>query len=117
MNENEQPSEVQSPLQRAVVMASLACFISLAFVYGVARPAVELLGIPWVEGLVYALIPVAVTFVILYRSCWHREIMGAARTCSVLLFSCIILAGVLMAMGFLLYIALFCFNAVSGGNH
>jgi hypothetical protein len=117
MNDDEQPPEVQSPAQRVIVMASFACFVSLAFFYWVARPAVELLEVLWVEWLVYAIIPISVTFTILYRGCWHREITGAARTCSVLLFSCLILAGVLVASGFMFYMGLFCLNAFSGGNH
>jgi hypothetical protein len=117
MDENEQAPEVQSPLQRAMVTASIACFVSLVSFYYVARPAVAVLESWWVEGLVYAVIPLAVTFVILYRSCWHEEITGAARTWSVLLLSGVILAGVLLAIGIMLGMILFCANAVTGGNH
>src|SRR5487761_2539272 len=61
--ENDGPiSDVQSPLQRAVVFACLACFGSLTFIYWAARPAVELLEVRWAEFLVYAVIPIAVTF-------------------------------------------------------
>jgi hypothetical protein len=73
MNDNEQIPEVQSAVQQVIVIASLVCFGSLAFIYWAARPAVELLGIPWVEYLIYAIIPILVTFTILYRSGWHRE--------------------------------------------
>jgi hypothetical protein len=117
MNNDERLSEVQSPLQRAVVFASLACFGSLTFIYCVARPAVELLEARWAELLVYAIIPIAVTFIILYRSCWHREITGVARTSSLLLISGLILVGVIVAAGVMLSLLWFCFNAVSGGNH
>lgn len=117
MDDNEQTPEVQSPLQRVIVIASIACFVSLTFIYWVARPAVELLEVRWVELLVYAIIPISVTFIILYRSCWHREITGAARTCSLLLLSCIILGGELIAIGFMLCMAWFCLIAICGGNH
>jgi hypothetical protein len=93
MDDDEQTPEVQSPLQRTFVMASIACFASLTVFYWGARRAVELIEVRWVEWLVYAVIPISVTFIILYRSCWHREITGAARTCSLLLLSCIILGG------------------------
>ena len=124
MDDNEQTPEVQSPSQRAIVIASIACFISLIIFYWVARHAVELLEVRWIEWLVYAIIPISVTFIILYRSCWHREITGAARTCSLLLISCIILGGDLIAVGAMLCMAVsficmiaFCVNGVSGGNH
>jgi hypothetical protein len=117
MNDNEQTPEVQSSFQRAIVIASIACFVSLIFFYWVARPAVELLEVRWVELLVYAIIPISVTFIILYRSSWHREIIGAARTCSLLLLSCIFLGGELIAIGFMLCIAWFCLIAICGGNH
>ncbi len=116
MKDDEQPSEIQSPVQRAFVVASLACFLSLIIFYWVARSAVNLIAVPWVETLVYALMPISVTFVILYRSCWHPEISTAARTVFLLL-SCAILGGVVFASGILFYTALFCFNAFSGGNH
>src|ERR1039457_1520485 len=105
MNENEQTPEVQTPLRRVIVIASIASLVSLVFFYCVARPAVSRLQVWWVELLVYAIIPISVTFIILYRSCWHREITGAARTCSLLLISCIILGGDLIAIGFMLCIA------------
>jgi hypothetical protein len=110
-------SEIQSPVQRVVILACFACFISLAFFYWAARPVVNLLAVPWIEFLAYALLPMTVTFSILYRSCWHREIAGAKRTCSLLLISCIILAGVIIGSSSLLYVAMFGLNALSGGNH
>jgi hypothetical protein len=117
MDDNEQTAEVLSPSQRSLVVASIACFVSLTFLCWVARPAVELLQVRWIELLVYAIIPITVTFIMLYRSCWHREITGAARTCSLLLLSCLILGGELIAAGFMFCLALLCFGAISGGNH
>ena len=117
MNNDERLSEVQSPLQRDMVIAAIACFISLLVFYSVARPVVELLEVFWEELLAYAIIPMAVTFIILYRSCWHREIVGVARTGSLLLLSSVILIGVLLAIGVMFSLLWFCYNAVSGGNH
>jgi hypothetical protein len=117
MNDNEPTPEVRAPWQRAVVVASSACFLSLVSFYWIARPAVERLEVRWAEWLVYALIPIMVTFILLYRSCWHREITGAARTGFLLLLSCIILGSEVIAMGFMFCLAVFCLNAMTGGNH
>ena len=117
MNDNEQTPEDQSPLQRVIVAASIACFASLMLFYWVGKPAIELLEVRWIELLVYSVIPISVTFTILYRSCWHREITGAARTCCLLLLSGIILGGELIAIGIMLCLAMFWLNAMQGGNH
>ena len=100
-NNNGQPSEIQSPIG----VSSFVCFVSLAFICWVARHAVWLLQVWWAELLVYALIPISVTFIILYRSCWHREITGAARTLLLILLSCIIFAGVFTATGIIIILA------------
>lgn len=64
------------------------------------------------------------TFVVLYRSDWHREITGVARTGSLLLLSGVILGGemiaavVIIGVAFLFICAgLFGVSAVSGGSH
>jgi hypothetical protein len=117
MDDNEQTPEVQSPLQRDMIVASFGCFVSLIFFYLVARAAVALFEDWWIKLLAYAIIPLSVTFIILYRSCWHREIVGVARTLSLLLISCVILVGEFCAIGVMLSMLWFCFNAVYGGNH
>ena len=117
VDNNEPTPEVQPPLQRAMVIASFACFFSLLLVYWVARPAAGRLEAGGAEFVVYAILPTSLTFIVLYRSCWHREITGAARTCSLLLLSGVILAGVLAAIGVLLCLVWFCLNATSGGFH
>ena len=110
-------SEIQPPGQRAVILACFACFITLAFFYWAAQPLFRLIAVPWIQFLACALVPMAVTFAILYRSCWHREFAGAKRTWSLFLLSCIILAGVIIGSSLLLYIAMFGLKALSGGNH
>ena len=117
VNNNEQTPEAQSPLQHAFAIASVACFASLLIVCWAARPAADWLATTWAGLLVYAIIPISVTFIILYRSCWHREILGAARTCRLLLLSCAILAGVSVATGVMLFILSFGLMAMTGGNH
>ena len=122
--ENEQAPKVQSPFQRVIVIASLACLVSLMFLYCAGRPAASPLHVWWMELLACATIPISVTYMVLYRSGWHREIAGIARACSVLRLSCVILGGELLAVGILLCIAVFCIcmtaaglTAISGGNH
>jgi hypothetical protein len=78
---------------------------------------VDLLENRWAKFLVYAIVQISVTFIILYRSCWHSEITGAARTFVLFLLSWIILVGVSLAIGVMLCLAWFCLNAVSGGFH
>jgi hypothetical protein len=78
---------------------------------------VNTIEVPRIEFLVYVLVPVLVTFMILCRSSWHREFSGVKRVCSLLLSCCVILGGVLIGSGFLVYIAMFGLNAVSGGHH
>ncbi len=108
VNHHDQPAGFQFPLPHGVGLASLACFVSLIFVYWIARPAVERLEVWWVEWLVYAFIPLAVTFIILYRSGWHREIAGVRRTGSLLLLSCAILGVLLLAVGISVLVVSIC---------
>ena len=93
LDDNEQPQRTQSPLGFCLMV----CFVSLALFYLAARPAVSRMHVWWAELLIYALVPTIVTFVTLYRSGWHREITGAARTFSVIFLSCIILGGAMLA--------------------
>jgi hypothetical protein len=108
VDHHDQPAGFQFPWPRGVGLALLACAVSFMFVYWAARPVVERLEVWWGELLVYALIPMAVTFIVLYRGSWHREITGARRTCSVLLLSCAILGGFLLAIGVSVAVVSFC---------
>lgn len=101
MSQNEQPSEVQSPIG----VASFVCFVSLAFVYLTARPVVSRLQVWWAELLVYAFIPILATFIILYRSCWHREMARVARTPFLIWLSCVIFGGVTIFIGIIIILA------------
>jgi len=76
MNQDDPPAEVKLP----VGVAALACCVGFALVYWTARPVTALVHAWWAKLLVYSLPPLAVTFVILYRSNWHREMARAART-------------------------------------
>jgi hypothetical protein len=98
LNQDERETDGQPP----VGISIFACLVCFALVFGAARPADVLFSSWWVELLFYALLPVAVTFMILNRSCWHREITGMARICSLLLLSSVIFCGVLLTVGALL---------------
>lgn len=120
MNDNEQTPAGQFPCQRVMGIASIACFASLILIYWLAKPAVELLAIPWLKFLLYAIIPIAITFIILHRSDWHREMTGAARMCALFLLSCVILAGVLVVIALSFGFVLVFVNVFNGGfraNH
>jgi len=92
LDDNEPPQRAQSP----VGVCSLVCFVSLALFYLAARPVVSRLHVWWAELLIYALVPTLVTFIILYRSGWHRELTGAVRTFCVMLLSGVIMGGALL---------------------
>jgi ABC-type iron transport system FetAB permease component len=107
-----QPAEFQFPLPRVIGVASFVCFVSLILIYWVARPVVELFNSWWAELLVYGIIPTLAAFVILYRSSWHREMTGAARTGSLLLLSCVILGCSLIVIGASVFVVLICGDAI-----
>jgi hypothetical protein len=116
MNTHEPTQNLQSPLQRVIVFAGIACFVSSLVFYWVARPVVEMLEARWTELVVYAIFPMAVTFIFLHRSFWRQEMTGAKRTCSLVLLSCLIFAGVLLAMGVMAFVVWFCSIAIPVGT-
>ena len=102
-------------MQRMVGIASLACALSLALVYVVARPAVELLAVAWAEMLADALVPMLVTFAILYRSDARREMSGLARSGYLFWVSGLIFVAVSCALVTLVFLA--CIFARLGAQH
>lgn len=115
--DNDPISEIQPPWQQAIAIALIICFVSWFTFYWIAWPAVELLAIRWMEWMVYAFVPIAVTFIYLYRSGWHLEITGASRTGSLFLLSCLIFGGEMIAVPMLTCLVAFCVNAITGGFH
>jgi hypothetical protein len=116
------------PLPRILRIGSLACLVSALAFYGVAHSFVSRLQVWWMEALIFVLVPLSVTFVVLYRSCWHPDITGASRTSRLLLLSCAIVGGeaiavfiaavILLCLGLLcMFLVAFSANALSGGNH
>src|SRR6185437_999311 len=96
---DEIPSEEKCLSQRIMVTTGIASFLILVLEYSTIRTMVARIGDWWVEGLVYAVIPAAITFLILQRSCWHREVSPARRTCSLVATSSAIVGLVIMLMG------------------
>ena len=85
--------KIESP----IVFSSFVCAVSLVLCYVITRPIVGLLEVGWILILLlYTVIPTSVTFIFLYRSCWHRGITGVARTVSLIFLSCAIFIGVLI---------------------
>lgn len=105
MSETEPSTEVQSPAQRAGIIASFACLACTGYLFRVVSPAVELLGVGWAELLVYTLLPIALTFTILHGSDFHREMARAARTSFLFLVSCLIFSGTFFFMVVLVFCA------------
>ena len=93
-------AEVEPDLKRTKPVAAppfgaamFACIFSLILTAWLTQSMVARLAIWWFTLLIYILIPTAVTFSILYRSSWHRELFLARRTASLFLLSLAILAG------------------------
>ncbi len=101
-----QPETAISGLQRATFPdGEMFCLVA----------GIERLGVWWAKGLVYAIIPVTVTFVILYRSGWRRETPGRARIGSLLLLACVIFGGVMLAVCVMVSLAWFGSIAMRAG--
>jgi hypothetical protein len=105
MNANEQTSPVHADPPRVIVIAAAACFLSLTFFYLAVHAVISRLDLLWAEWVIYATIPLAVTFIYLQRSDWHQEITGAKRIRSLLLLSGLIFGGVVVTMGVMACIA------------
>ncbi len=118
MNENEPPQKAQPFEQRTIVIAALACFVSLIFLFLVGKPLVERPKVAWAELIVCAILPILVTFAIFYCSSWNPEAKGAARVASVLLRSLFILVVEIVVAGLTFCLTWLVFNALSGnGGH
>lgn len=104
MNDHDQPAEVPSPIG----IAALSCLACFGLIYWAAKPLVGRLEVFWVEFLAYALPALAVTFVILYRSGWHREMARMARTGYFVWVSSLILGSDLLLIGTIIAILSMC---------
>ncbi|HTR42824.1 MAG TPA: hypothetical protein VMH87_14520 [Pseudomonadales bacterium] len=89
MSRNE-PFNENGPL---FLIAGLACLVCLPIIYLATRLVIWWLHVSGVEWLLLALfiiLPLSVTFIILYSSAWHREWPKMKRVLSAALSSCFI---------------------------
>lgn len=98
VNPTEQPTEVQTLAQRAEILAAGACLASLVCLFTVSRPVVEFLQVWWAGGLLCLLIPIALTFTILYGSCVHREMSRLLRVWFLFGNALLIFGGICLAL-------------------
>ena len=112
MNDGETSPNIRAPAQDMIGIASFACLAALTFFYWYAGPAVQTLDVWWARWLVYVLIPILIPFIILYRSAWHRELAGLARTGSLLLAACVILVGVYLVVGAMLAVGTYSLSSL-----
>lgn len=99
MNQSDQPNEVQSPAQRMEIVAALVCLGCQVCLFTFGSAAINHVPFYWAKMLVYILLPLTLTFTILYGSCIHREMRKAARVLFLLLHSLLIYAGACLALG------------------
>jgi hypothetical protein len=89
MSRNE-PLNGNGPL---FLIAGLACLMCLPIIYLATRPVIWWLHVSWIGWPLLALftiLPLSVTFIILYCSAWHQEWSRIRRIVSVVLSSCVI---------------------------
>lgn len=111
MEQNEQSPEIPLPIG----LAALACCVCFAFIYWAVRPVMVLLPVWWAQLPIYSMLPLAVTFAILYRSGWHREMARVGRTSSLILVSGLIFCSDLVIIGIMVAAACM-FLGINRGN-
>jgi hypothetical protein len=98
LNEPEPSIPASSPIG----LAAFLCLALFGLVYWAARPLVARIGNGGVEFLAYALLPLGITFTLLYRSAWHREMAVVKRTSYLMVTTGLILCSDLVLIGILL---------------
>ncbi|HEV2320585.1 MAG TPA: hypothetical protein VGV18_12590 [Verrucomicrobiae bacterium] len=76
-----------------VLIAGLACLLCLPVLYLATRPVVWLFSAPgtaWMMAAIFAVAPLTVAFMVLYRCAWHDDRPRARRFLSIIACSCII---------------------------
>ena len=109
----EDQKENTTPLLIAVV-SSLACLLAL---FLVTRPIVHVLHSPWSEwllALTFPSVPIAFTFLILYRSAWHEEWFGFKRLLLSIVASCLIFGFNLFLLAMIAALGAFCSRFLAG---
>lgn len=99
------------------LMAGLACLFCVPVIYLATRPVVWLTHEQWIAWLLmglFVLVPLSVTFIVLYRGGWHEERPKWKRILSTIFSSCVILGVDLIAVGALLAAACLLSGIVRG---
>jgi RsiW-degrading membrane proteinase PrsW (M82 family) len=94
-------SENLRPSDNLGVAAVLACFACCLYLFGIATPTVEWLNAWWAGWLVYAVIPIALTFTLFHASGIRRGSSEIVRDTLLLLLSGGVLLGVTALMLFI----------------
>ena len=116
MSRNE-INENASPL----LLAGLACLLSMPVVFLVTRPVIWLLHAPWVPWLlsgIFLMAPFTVAFMVLYRCAWHEDRPRARRIIATTVSAWIIVGLDLLLTGALALVGGFIAGSsrVMGGN-
>ncbi len=93
MNQSDQCNEVQSPAQQMEIVATLVCLGCQVCLFAFGSAALNRIPFYWAKMLVYTLVPLTLTFTILYGSCIHREMTKTIRVLFLLLNSFLIYLG------------------------
>jgi hypothetical protein len=98
MNPEAPLTSDQPPAQRVGVLAAVACLASILYVAWVGQSVLAWLPVQWLAWVIYLLLPLALTFTILYGSQVHSEMRRAARAFFLLGFSLLIYGGAWLAL-------------------
>ncbi len=93
MNQSE-PAQVQSPAERQGILIVVTCLVCCAYLFNFAAPTVAWLNAWWAAWLIYATIPLLLTFTLLHGSRIHREMSEAARDAFLFVVSLAVVFGV-----------------------
>ena len=97
MDNLEQPEKIDPPIG----IAGFTCLICFALTWWLASSASRHFNIAWIVWPLSIVSSLTVTFFILYRSAWLRELQPFTRVLSMLLSSAIIFAVVFSIAGLL----------------
>jgi hypothetical protein len=105
MDPIEPKPEVQSPAQRAGIVAALACWACVIYLVRIGEPAMEGLRIPFAGLMVFTLLPMTLTFTILHGSCIHREMKTSVRAMFLFMVALAIFCGACLFAGIFAFMA------------
>jgi threonine/homoserine/homoserine lactone efflux protein len=101
LNHSGRPPEAQSPFKASAVV----CLLSFVFIFALDHQIVSSLQPWWEQLVIYAVVPVLLAFIILYRSSWHQEIRSWTRSPLLVLISCLVFGSALVAAGLIMLLA------------